>query len=166
MSRKKKALDPSSADTLSAGFTYLGSFPLAARGVEVLSQSYNWWKSWTKRYIKEYSKFEMHTKKNIHDNKNYQNLKSYSINQNSLENLIMLIVLWAHRLAINDALKLFAKISKCISTSGKSFSFCFKTFSFLIPTQHLHLTYRNCTSRWYFSLQQENNKMLTHWKRE
>ena len=41
MSRKKKALDPSSADTLSTGFTYLGSFPLAARGVEVLSQSYN-----------------------------------------------------------------------------------------------------------------------------
>ena len=39
MSRKKKALDPSSADTLSAGFTYLGSFPLAAKGTEVLSQS-------------------------------------------------------------------------------------------------------------------------------
>merc|ERR1719495_2476746 len=37
MSRKKKALSPSVAETLSAGFTYFGSFPLAARGVEVLS---------------------------------------------------------------------------------------------------------------------------------
>merc|ERR1719192_1344041 len=40
MSRKKKALSPSVAETLSAGFTYFGSFPLAARGVEVLSQSH------------------------------------------------------------------------------------------------------------------------------
>ena len=39
MSRKKYALSPSVAETLSAGFTYFGSLPLAARGVEVLSQS-------------------------------------------------------------------------------------------------------------------------------
>ena len=39
MSRTKKALSPSVAETLSAGFTYFGSFPLAARGVEALSQS-------------------------------------------------------------------------------------------------------------------------------
>ena len=68
----------------------------------------------------------------------------------------MLIVLWAHRLIINDALKLLVKISKCISTSSLSFSFRCKTFLFLIPTQHLHLTYR--TSRRYFSLQRENTQ--------
>ena len=41
MSRTKKALSPSVAETLSAGFTYFGSFPLAARGVEALSQSWD-----------------------------------------------------------------------------------------------------------------------------
>ena len=41
ISRTKYALSPSVADTLSAGFTYFGSFPLAARGVEALSQSYS-----------------------------------------------------------------------------------------------------------------------------
>ena len=40
MSRTKNALSPSVAETLSAGFTYFGSFPLAARGVEALSQSW------------------------------------------------------------------------------------------------------------------------------
>ena len=54
MSRTKNALSPSVADTLSAGFTYFGSFPLAARGVEDLSQS------WRETVIREQTKLTEH----------------------------------------------------------------------------------------------------------